>query len=104
MDTNRVHPPTSAACWSFANCHSVGVVAMYLVEVDVVRAEPREGCVDLFENRLARQTLSSWALVHSPPDLRREHDVLAARVPGDRAPDELFRRAELVDVCGIPER
>ena len=82
----------------------VRVEAVDLVQVDVVRAEPRQRRVDLFEDRLARQALSAGAVVHLPPHLRREHDVLTAGVAGDRAADDLFGRAELIDVRGVPER
>ena len=55
----------------------VRVEAVDLVEVDVVRAEPSQRCVDLFENRLARQALTTGAVVH-PLDICREHDLVSA--------------------------
>ena len=76
---------------------------MDLVEVDVLGAEPGEGCVDLFEDRLARQALPAGAVVHLPPHLGRQDDVLAASVAGDSAADHLLGCATLVHVRCIPE-
>ena len=42
----------------------VGVEAVDLVQVDVVGAEPGQGGVDLFEDRLAGQALTAGAVVH----------------------------------------
>src|SRR5437870_13851491 len=79
------------------------VEAVDLVQVDVVGAEPGQGGVDLFHDRLAGQAGSAGTVVHLAEHLGGQHDVLAARIAPDRAAGDLFRGAGLVDVRGVPE-
>ena len=68
----------------------VPVVAVALVEVDVVRAQPRERDVDLLEDLLAREALVGVG--HRAEELRRE-DVRVARSAVEHLAEELLRAA-----------
>jgi len=75
-----------------------------LVEVDVVRAESREGGVDLLHDGLAGQTGAAETVVHLEEHLRGQDDVLTAGVAVDGTPDDLFGGAVSVDVGRVPQR
>ena len=68
----------------------VPVVAVALVEVDVVGAQPRERRVDLLQHLLARE--AAVGVRHRAEELRRE-DVGVARAVGERLAEELLRLA-----------
>ena len=79
------------------------VVAMALVEVDVLEAESAQRRVTLFENVLAREPAAVGPVAHRKKHLRREH-VTVARELRDRPPDDLLRAPARVDVGRIEER
>ena len=76
------------------------VVAVALIEVDVVGAQARERCVDLLEDLFARQSVVVG--VHREVQLRRE-DVRVAGARGQHLPEELLRAAGRVHVRGVDE-
>src|SRR4051812_37254547 len=76
------------------------VVAVALVEVDVVGAQPCERRVDLLEDLLARE--AAVARRHGEVELRREH-VRVARAAREHLAEELLRLAAAVDVRRVDE-
>ena len=78
----------------------VAVVAVALVEVDVVGAQPRERAVDLPEDLLAREP--SVSVGHLAEHLRREH-VRIARPRLKHLAEELLRTAAGIDVRRVDE-
>ena len=77
-----------------------GVVAMALVEVDVIRAQAVERGVDLLQHLLAGEALV--LVVHREVELCREH-VGVARPRFEHVAEERLRRPERVDVGGVDE-
>ncbi len=78
----------------------VPVVAMALVQVDVVGAQACERRVHLLDDLRAREPAA--AVRHREEDLRREH-VRVALPPGEHLAEELFGSAAGVDVRGVDE-
>ena len=71
-----------------------------LVDVDVVGAQAPEARVARLHHVLAREPAVVGPLARRPEHLRREHDVLP-RDALERAPEQLLRLAERVDVGGV---
>jgi hypothetical protein len=82
----------------------VGIDAVLVVEVDVVQAETLQralaGPLDVLGAAVDAAALSIVG-VADDPELRREHDLIAAI--GDRAPDEALVGVRAVDVGGVEE-
>jgi hypothetical protein len=78
----------------------VVVVAVCLVQVDLLELQPRERGVDLLQDLLPREAAA--AVRRRGIDLRRE-DVRVARVPGERAAEHLLGAALAVDVRRVEE-
>ena len=91
---------TSVSASSVSSSGTVAVVAVALVEVDVVGAQPRERAVDLLEDLRAREP--AVAVGHLAEHLRREH-VRVARPRLEHLAEELLRPAARVDVRGVDE-
>ncbi len=81
----------------------VRVVAVDLVEVDVVGAEAAEAVVDLGHDRLAGQAVRVGSRPHPPVHLGREHDLVTPGEVGERPADDLLAGAVGVDVGGVEE-
>ena len=77
------------------------VVAMDLVEVDPVGAEPAQAVVDLGDDPPAAVAPPVGLLAHRHVDLGGEHDVVAPA--GDGLADDLFGLSVRVDVRGVDE-
>ena len=75
------------------------VVAVALVEVDIVRAQAREREVDLLEDLLAREAAVA---VDREVELCRQH-VRIARPIRQRPAEEFLGAAARVDVRGVDE-
>jgi hypothetical protein len=77
---------------------------MHLVEVDPVGAQTPQRVLDLGDDPAPRDTAAVRIVTHRPPELRGQHDVVAA---GGRGPNplanDLFRLAGGVDVGGVDE-
>ena len=80
----------------------VRVGAMQLVEVDPVGAEPPQRVLDLVDDPAARGAAAVGVVAHRHPELRRQHDVVAAAA-GECLADDLLRLAGGVDVGGVDE-
>jgi hypothetical protein len=78
----------------------VPVIAVTLIEVDVVGAKPRERGVDLLVDLPTRQTAVAGG--HRPEELRRKH-VGVARPVGEHLTEELLGLPARVDVRGVDE-
>jgi hypothetical protein len=65
----------------------VGLVAVDLVEVDPVGAEPFQRVLDLADDPAARDTPLVGVIAHRPPRLGGEHDIIAPAA-GERLADD----------------
>ena len=81
----------------------VRVPAMDLIQVHVVRSEPPQARVDGRENRLARKAAAVRSLAHREIHLRRDHDLVAARVVLERLTDDLLGGAVRISIGGVEE-
>jgi hypothetical protein len=79
------------------------VVAVHLVQVDVVGAEPPEAVVDLGHDRLARQASAVGAWPHRVAQLGRDDDVVPVGEVAQRPPEDLLARPLRVHVRGVEE-
>ena len=79
------------------------VVAVELVEVDIVGAEAGEGVLNLGHDRLAGQALAVRTGTHGVAQLGRDHDVVAVREVAQGSAEDLLARALRVDVRGVEE-
>src|SRR5437667_12727985 len=76
---------------------------MYLVEVEIVGAETAQAGLACGKGPSARAAAQIGRVAHHHPELRREHDVVAARA--ERAAEQFFGlAAAAVNVGGIEER
>ena len=79
------------------------VIAVNLVEVDVVGAEPPQAVVDLGHDRLAGQAPPVRPRPHRVAQLGGNHDVVAVREVTERAAEDLLAGAVRVQVGGVEE-
>jgi hypothetical protein len=79
------------------------VVAVDLVEVDVVGAQPPQRMVDLGHDRLAGQPLPVRAGTHRVAQLGRDDDVVAVGEVLERAAEDLLAGPVRVHVRGVEE-
>ena len=76
------------------------VVAVALVEIDVVGLQAEQRGIDLLQDLRPRQP--TVAVAHREVELRGEH-VRVARPGAEHLAEELLRRAATVDVRGVDE-
>jgi len=74
---------------------------VHLVEVDPLGPQPPQRVLDLGDDPPARDTAAVGVLAHRTPELRGQHDVVAAA--SERLPNDLLRLAGGVDVGGVDE-
>jgi hypothetical protein len=79
------------------------VIAVDLVEVDVVGAEPGEAVIDLGHDRLAGEPFAVGAGPHGVAQLGGDHHVVAVREVLQRPAEDLLARALRVHVRGVEE-
>ncbi len=75
------------------------VIAVDLVEVDVIGAKPAQTVLDLARDPATRSALHVRIVAERQSELRRQNDILAATFDG--LPDNLFGFAERIDIRGI---
>ena len=74
---------------------------MHLVEVDPVGAQAPQRVLDLGDDPAPRDAAAVGIVTHRAPELRGQHDVVAAALQG--LADDLLRLAGGVDVGGVDE-
>src|SRR4051794_36855858 len=76
----------------------VVVPAMYLIEIDIIRAEASQACIDLRHDGLARQAARVSAPTHREEDFSGDDYFFTPCEVVERAPDNLLARAVRVAV------